>query len=85
MARARMKPGVRSIIVDCAFVPAHPTYWTVPESASAAVELLVADGQVEYEPNYARGAGGAFAVQPQLQAVVVGAIPGEKFRRRPSK
>lgn len=55
-----MKAGHRPIIIDCAFVPEHPTYWSVPDSASAAVELLVEAGQVEYEPSIARGTGGMF-------------------------
>ncbi len=45
---------VRPIILDCAFVPEHPAYWLVPESASAGVALLVEAGQVEYEPSYTR-------------------------------
>ncbi len=85
MARARMKVGCRPVYLGAraGVAPEYPTYWNVPADASAAIELLVADGQVEYEPNYARGAGGAFAAQPALQEVAV--APGEKFRRRPSK
>ncbi|MES2384524.1 MAG: hypothetical protein V4593_08240 [Pseudomonadota bacterium] len=61
-----MKAGVRPIILESAFVPEYPTYWVVSESASAGVELLVADGQLEYEPSFARGAGGQFVPEPAL-------------------
>lgn len=82
-----MKAGHRPIIIDCAFVPEHPTYWHVPESASAAVELLVEDGQVEYEPGYARAAGGLFtgpavALQPVAAADAPRAPAGKPFARK---
>ncbi len=79
--RARMKPGVRSIIIDCAIVPEYPKYWCVPASASAAVEMLVQDGQIEYEPAYVR----APMVEPALQTVDVAAsrpvMPAKAFKR----
>lgn len=86
--RARMKAGHRPIIIDCAFVSEHPTYWHVPESASAAVELLVEAGQIEYEPTFARGAGGQFAPAPELALQVVAepaapaAPPAAAFSRK---
>lgn len=83
MRRARMKPGVRPIIIDCSFVPDYPVYWSVPESASAAVALLVQDGQIEYEPAMARrGDDGQFAVQTALQPVAAATKP---FQRKAPK
>jgi hypothetical protein len=80
--RARMKAGCRPIIIDCAFVPEHPTYWHVPESASAAVELLVEAGDVEYEPSLARSQNGFFTGPAvQLAPVVAGAPARGKGRR----
>lgn len=67
--RARMKPGVRPIVLECMLVPEHPTYWNVPESSSEGVALLVADGQVEYEPVFSRGEAGTFSVEAALQPV----------------
>ncbi len=70
MPRARMKPGVRPIVLPGAImVPEHPSYWDVPANASASIALLVEDGQVEYEPAFSRSEGGQFAV-PALQPVV---------------
>lgn len=94
--RARMKPGFRSIVLPgCVLAPEHPTYWTVPESVSAAVDQLVEDGQVEYEPSFARGAGGLFAQAtpvPELALQVVEAQPAPRpappapsFARKGSK
>lgn len=84
--RARMKAGHRPIIIECMFVPEYPAYWHVPESASAGVALLVADGQVEYEPSYTRGAHGAFAPEPALQVVSTSparpAPPAKAFQRK---
>jgi hypothetical protein len=48
--RARMKPGVRPIIINGIYqVPEYPTYWEVPAIASTSIALYVADGQIEYE------------------------------------
>jgi len=66
-----MKKGRRPIIVECAVVPEHPEYWSVPDSAAAAIELLVADGMVEYEPAFARADGGQFAPPAAAVAAVV--------------
>ena len=74
--RARMKAGHRPIVVECMLVPEYPTYWHVPESVSAAVELLVADGLIEYEPAFSRGAGGTFAPELALQQVAVAPAAG---------
>jgi hypothetical protein len=63
-------------------VPEHPAYWAVPEDASAAVELLVADGQVEYEHNLSRAAGGLFS-GPAVQVVAAEAAPAARpFQRK---
>lgn len=80
--RARMKPGVRPIVVGgCQLVPEFPTYWDVPADDAAGVALLVEDGQVEYEPVFARGAnGGDFA--PALQTVQVAARPPARGKGR---
>ncbi len=76
-----MKEGRRPIVLGGAtLVPEHPTYWPVPAADAAAVEQLVSDGRVEYEPEFARGAAGQFAV-PGLQAVERAPNPG-KFSRK---
>lgn len=80
--RARMKAGHRPIIVECAIVPEHPTYWHVPESASAAVALLVEAGQVEYEPAFARTDGGQFAVQAAVAPVAPAGGGTRPFARK---
>lgn len=52
MKKARMKSGHKPIIIGGAWqVPAHPEYWEVPDSASAAVQHLVDMGQIEYAPH----------------------------------
>jgi hypothetical protein len=77
-----MKAHARPIIIDCAFVPEHPTYWHVPEGASAAVELLVEAGDVEYEPGLARSPNGHFTGPAvQLAPAVAGAPARGKGRR----
>lgn len=82
--RARMKPGCRPPYVNAriGMLPEHPTYWIVPESITAAVELLVSAGQVEYEPSYARGAAGTFVPEPALQ--VMGADEAAPARKAPN-
>jgi hypothetical protein len=78
--RVRMKAGVRPIVLPgCIRVPEHPAYWAVPDNASAAIELLVADGQLEYEPSASRvprTAAGTFAV------VMPPAAPPADFSRK---
>jgi hypothetical protein len=81
--RARMKPGVRPIVLPgCILVPEYPTYWNVPDNASAAVELLAKDGQLEYEPSFARGAGGTFAPALALTPVTPDADAPKPFGRK---
>lgn len=76
-----MKQGCRPVVLGgVQLVPEHPTYWLVPASDAAAVEQLVEDGRAEYEPEFARGAAGQFAV-PGLQAVERAPNPG-KFSRK---
>lgn len=89
MKRARMKAGCRPPYVGArrGVLPEYPTYWQVTSDIEAAVELLVADGQVEYEPCFARGAGGHFAVQgPELAlqqvAVAPAGPPAAAFARK---
>ncbi len=82
--RARMKPGCRPVIIDCALVPEYPTYWPVVDSASAAVELLVQDGQVEYEANVSRSSAGTFAVAT-LQPVAPATAAPAPFARKGGK
>lgn len=57
-----MKAGCRPPYVGArrGVLPEHPVYWEVSPDIEAAIDLLVKDGQVEYEPNIARGPGGAF-------------------------
>jgi hypothetical protein len=81
--RARMKPGVRPIVLrGYILVPEYPTYWAVPEDASASVELLVNDGQVEFEPSFARGVGGTFAPALALDPVTPDADTPKPFGRK---
>jgi hypothetical protein len=82
-----MKPGCRPVILGgITLAPEHPTYWNVPADDAAAVELLVASGQAEYEPEFARAPGGAFT-SPALQQVAVAQRPApqgkNKFARTP--
>ena len=82
--RARMKPGVRPIVLGgSVLVPEYPMYWEVPASESAAVENLVTDGQAEFEQEIARGAGGMFA-SPALQVATAAPAPApsSKFARK---
>jgi hypothetical protein len=77
--RARMKTGCRPPYAGArrGVLPEHPTYWDVTPDIEAAVALLAEDGQVEYEPSFARGAGGQFAIaaaEPAL-ALVAAAPP----------
>lgn len=89
--RARMKAGCRPIYAGAriGLVPEHPAYWAVPDSIAAAVELLASDGQVEYEPSYARGAAGTFVPEPALQvmgmdeAAPARKAPNNPFGRKP--
>lgn len=67
-----MKSGYRPPYAGArrGILPEHPTYWPVTPDIEAAVKLLVEAGQVEYEPSFARGTGGQFAVEaPALELV----------------
>ncbi len=78
-----MKSGFRPVVLGgCTLVPEHPAYWAVPACESAAIQQLVDAGRVEYEPEFARGAAGQFAV-PGLQ-VVEREASGGKFSRKKS-
>jgi hypothetical protein len=86
LRRARMKQGCRPPYVGArrGVLPEYPTYWDVTEDIAPAIELLVADGQIEYEPCLARGAGGLFT-GPALQTVVACDPPAkglDKLRRK---
>jgi hypothetical protein len=72
--RARMKNGHRPIVLAGGtwLVPDHPTYWAVPAAESDAVDQLVAVGQVEYAPEFARAGD---VVVPQLQVVELAPAP----------
>jgi hypothetical protein len=74
--RARMKPGCRPPYVGArrGLLPEYPVYWTVTDDIEAAIQLLVSDGQIEFEPCLARGASGLFT-GPALQLETVPASP----------
>jgi len=78
-----MKPGVRPVCLSGAVLaPEYPTYWAVSQADAAAVALLVQDGQVEYEPAYARGAM-APPTEVTVQPVVTRpAPPARAFQRK---
>lgn len=87
--RARMKAGCRPPYAGArhGVLPEHPAYWMVTADIEPAVALLVEDGQVEYEPSFARGAGGLFAQAapaPELALQAVEAAPAPRPTPAPS-
>jgi hypothetical protein len=71
-----MKPGVRPLVLDgCTMVPEYPAYWAVPTSFGGAIDLLVRDGQVEYEPEFKPSAAGVLTEQLGVQTVAVSSKP----------
>lgn len=82
--RARMRPGHRPIVIDGHYVvPEYPTYWEVPAQAAASIQTHVDAGEIEYEKELSRSAGGQFAV-PGLQTVQRAPDPSAaaKFSRK---
>ncbi len=77
--RARMKPGVRPIVLGgIHLAPAYPTYFEVPSEDASAIEMLHAAGEVEYEPNL--DSKGRFAVREVAVETVV--VDGKRRVKR---
>lgn len=79
MLRARMKSGVRPVVLGgVVLVPEYPTYWEVPADTADGVAQLVAEGQIEYAPEFARNSAPA---EPALQVVEVAPAPARADSR----